>query len=237
VLASLLAACSSSSADPAAETSLAPEPTPDSVEEPETTTTSTTTTSTTIAPTTTTTDPPPVVDTVATEASESAPETTVGEPVPEPTNTTFDPATLEGEVEQAVLADQAAFVVCLEELPSCDVDKATANAFLDYGDGNKRLINEWNDAGYVARDTETYLYRVDEIELFVEDTEALVMLCVSNGVQQVLPGVDSSPETIVSDEFTSTINRFLVRRIGDQWLVTANDPLESATGEAANLCA
>ena len=236
MLASLLAACSSSSADPAAETSLAPEPTPDSVEEPETTTTSTTTTSTTIAPTTTTTDPPPVVDTVETETSEPAPETTVGEPVPEPTNTTFDPATLEGEVEQAVLANLTAFVTCLDELPSCDVQKATANALFEYADGNVELMNEWNAAGYEARDTADYNFRVDELELFVDDTEALVEVCVWGGTQLVSPATDTSPEVVVDGDYTSAVNRYLVRRIGDGWFVTANDPLESSVGADQNIC-
>ncbi len=227
----LLAACSSSDAGPAAEPPVT-DPPPATAEEPETTTTSTTSTTSTIV----TTDPPPVVNTVAPASSEPAPDTTATEPPAAPTSTTFDPATPSGEVERAVLANLAAFVTCLEELPNCDVEKATANALLDYADGNTDLIREWNAAGYEARDTADYNFRVDEIELFVEGTEALVLTCVWGGTQLVLPATATSPEVLIDGEYTSSVNRYLVRRINDSWYVTANDPLEQSVGADQNIC-
>jgi len=176
------------------------------------------------------------VNTVEPESSDPAPETTAGEPVPEPTNTTFDPTTPEGEVEQAVLANAAAFVACLDELPNCDVEKATVNALFAYQEGNARLMNEWNAAGYVARNTEDQNYRVDKVEFSEIGNEAIVTYCVTSGTELVLPATESSAEVLIDGDFTSAISRYLVQKIGEIWFVTANETVESSVGVEQNIC-
>ncbi len=149
----------------------------------------------------------------------------------------FDPASPEGAVEQVALADLAAFVVCLEQLPKCDVDALTRYSALEYAAGNVRLASEWNEAGYKARGLDDYNYRVDGIAEFSEDgTEAVILLCLWGGTQLYAPATDTTPEVIIDGEYESSKERVLVRRLGDSWFVTASDFDETVVGETNNLC-
>lgn len=227
-LAFVLAACSSDSAGPDSEPPVRNSSPPASVEAPESTTTTSTTS--------TTTDSPLVIDTVLTESSESVPDTTVTDPIPAPTSAMFDPVTPSGEAEQAALANLAAIKTCAQELPSCDIDSLTRFSALDYKAGNVELISGFNTAGYEVRNPDDYFFQVLDLELSEDGTEAVVLACIRDGSQLVAPATDSAPERIIDGGNVSRKDKYLVRRLGDVWLVTARDPIEREAGIDGGFC-
>ena len=230
--------CSASdSTTPASETPSETSPSTTSQASVETTTTSDPTTTTTSAPTSTSTEPAPVVDTVPpTDSTEPPPETTALPTTVGPNNTIFDPNTLEGEVEQATLANLDAFVGCLDELPDCDVANATRFSALEYADGNVDLLTDWVEAGFETRNINDYNFRVDSVEVFEEVAEALVEVCIWGGTQLVAPATDVEPEQLIDGDYSSSRQRYLVRQLNGDWLVTANDVLETVVGREKNIC-
>jgi hypothetical protein len=165
------------------------------------------------------------VDTVPpTDSTEPPPETTALPTTVGPTNTIFDPNTLEGEVEQATLANLDAFVACMQLLPACDVAFATRFALLEYGEGNARLLSDWNDEGFEARDAEDWLYEVESVEFNENRTEALAFTCSVDRSQIVRPSEDG--DEVIDQGNVSEKSRYLVRNIGGRWVVTARDSIE-----------
>ena len=238
--ASLMAACSGSGSESSSSDVPVTEPptTTEVVEEPETTTTSTTTTTTTSTTTTsTTTLPEPVVNSVpATDNTELPADTTVVPNVAVPSNTTFDPATLEGEVEQTTLADLTAFSECLAVLPNCDPVEATRFALLEYASGNVELINGWNADGLEIRDNDTWTFVVYDVEFNSDKTEALAYVCSQDGSSLVKPATGASDEEIVDPLDKSFKSKYLVRRINDAWAVTAAEDIETIEGREEGYC-
>lgn len=227
----VLAACSSSDAGPAPEPPVTDSSPPETAEAPESTTTSTTSTSTI----STTTEPRPVVDTEASESSEPAPDTTVSE-LPAPTSTMFDPSTPSGEVEQATLANLVSFFECAMELPDCDAVATMRFAALEFRDANIALIERTNAAGHEIRNGQDYTAAVESIEFGDDGLEAIVTTCVWDGTQVVSPATDSAEETVIDAGNVSRRDLYLVRLLGDSWLVTAKETGERAEGRESNLC-
>ena len=237
VAACVLAACSASDdASPSSTAPVSESSSSEQVEEPETT--SSTSSTTTSSTTTSTTIPLPVVDTIPSSVdSEPQSDTTIApEPPPVPTNTMFDPTTPEGVVEQATLSNLAAIQTCARELPNCDVEAATQFSALEYKDGNVALLTEFNDARYEVRNAEGYLFQVEGIEFSDDGSEALVFTCIRDGSQLVAPATDTSPEEVIDEGNVSRKDRYLLRRLGDVWFVTARDPIGREAGTEGDFC-
>jgi len=236
-----LAACAGSEvAEPTPETSVTSPASTGPVEAPETTTTSTTIT-TTNTTTTTTTLPEPVIDTVppTTIDGEPAAETTEAEPsseLPVPTNTVFDPESPEGEVEQGLLANLGAFAECLRQLPDCDAGAATRFASLGYADGNRRLIEGWNEEGLESRDVDTWDYVIERVEFLDPPVEAIAYVCASDATRLIKPASETSAEEDVIALDESARSKYLLLRVGDQWVVTGAENIEVIDGRPDGFC-
>ena len=239
--ASLMAACSGSGSESSSSDVPVTEPptTTEVVEELETTTTSTTTTTTTSTTTTsTTTLPEPVIETVpSTEDTEPPSETTEAPETPAPSNTIFDPETIEGEVEQVALANYLAFAECLSELPACDSEKATRFAALENKANNIELIEGWNSEGIEIRDIDTWVLAVESIVEFSDDRlEAVVATCSYDGSALVKPATDTAPEEIIGTSDVSTKSKLLLLKIGEAWFVVARERVETVPGQPDGFC-
>lgn len=241
----VLASCSSSGEEADTTVVSSPSTAPTTTEASTTTSTSTTTTSTSIAETsttaetTTTSEAESVVDTVPTSepvpTDDSIPADTT--PLEIPTDTVYAPDSIEGEVEQTVLGFYASFVRCLEQLPNCDVSQVAEFMALDFGEGNTTLIDGWNALGSSARNTQTLEYEVVGVDEFSEDNnEAIVTICTSTEVDIFIPAEADRPEEETFGVPESTIARFLIQKLGDNWFVTASEEVEKIFGEGSDLC-
>lgn len=186
----------------------------------ETTTAAVETTTTTVAPEQATT-------------TESAPSTTDDVPP----NTVYDPATVEGEIEQAVLSSGAAYERCISDFVNCDIDEATAYSTGAYAKGFRDALFEWRSAGYEITGAESYSYRVEQVTFTPAEKVAVATWCVNDLTVVTQPETASEDEMIVDSASPSYRVSLQVDQVDGSWYVSASNVLERSSTVEDDLCA
>jgi len=109
-------------------------------------------------------------------------------------------------------------------------------AALEYAADNTAAIVGWNADGVELRQPESVEFSVQAVEFGEVAAEAIAFACLLDGSQLVIPSTDTSPEQIVDAGNVSIRSKYLVVRIGESWLVTAREEVESVPGLVEGFC-
>ena len=90
-------------------------------------------------------------------------------------------AVVREKASAAYAAKEAAWSTCLSQLPACDTN-ALAVAYTEPQLSLSRsLAEDWNSAGYYARNRESMTHRIEDVTVNATMDEAIVTLCITDG--------------------------------------------------------
>jgi len=138
----------------------------------------------------------------------------------------------------AYVAKQDAWSTCLSQLPACDTD-ALAVAYTEPQLSLSRaLAEEWNSAGYHARNRESMTHRVEDVSINETHDTAIVTLCITDGGILYVPSSDGRAEQIIDDTWQSAREAWtMVKGTDGIWRASENTTLtDPVIGEENNIC-
>ena len=112
-------------------------------------------------------------------------------------------AVVREKASAAYAAKEAAWSTCLSQLPACDTN-ALAVAYTEPQLSLSRsLAEEWNSAGYYARNRESMTHRIEDVTINATMDEAIVTLCITDGGILYVPSSDGQAEQVINDTWHS----------------------------------
>jgi hypothetical protein len=160
-------------------------------------------------------------------------------PEMEDPTTTMDPVAVATEkAAAAYAAKERAWSACLSQLPACETS-ALADAYAEPQlSHSQALAEEWNAAGYHARNNDSLTHRIEDVALNQTLDQAVLTVCVTDGGVLFIPSPDGQGEQIINDMWYSARESWTVVEVADGvWRVSDNETLTDAViGEENNIC-
>jgi hypothetical protein len=123
-------------------------------------------------------------------------------------------------------------------LPACDTN-ALAVAYTEPQLSLSRsLAEDWNSAGYYARNRESMTHRIEDVTVNATMDQAIVTLCITDGGILYVPSSDGQAEQIINDTWHSAREAWtIVKGTDGVWRASENTTLtEPVIGEENNIC-